>query len=116
MLHDDGDGFSLNLGYQGARVIHVPGDASHMSNNDSFPHPLLGSSGSLLRVLQLLVLTVVPHLGKALVHQLDGHVLSGLRVVACSADQENTALAEMKKEMLLGKQQVEHKLDHTFVI
>ena len=81
MLHDDGDGFSLNLGYQGARVIHVPGDASHMSNNDSFPHPLLGSSGSLLRVLQLLVLTVVPHLGKALVHQLDGHILSDLGVV-----------------------------------
>ena len=74
------------------------------------------SSGSIPCILQLLVLTVVPHLCKALVHQLDGHVLSGLRVVACSADQENAALAEMKKEMLLGKQQVEHKLDHTFVI
>ena len=62
----------------------------------SSPHALLGSSGSLLHVLQLL--TIVPHLGKALVHQLDGHVLSDLGVVACSADQENAALAEMKKD------------------
>ena len=115
MLHDGGDAFSLEVGYQGARVIYVPGDASHMSNNDSFPHALLGRSGSLLLVLHLLVLTVVPHLGKALVHQLDGHVLSGIGVVACRAEQENTILAEMKKELLLGKRQ-EHKLDHTFVI